>query len=331
MYGSARRGRRGFTLIELLVVIAIIAILIGLLLPAVQKVREAAARAQCQNNLKQIGLAIHGFHNVKKVIPPSRLDKDGGVAWTVHLLPYLEQENLYQQWDVLRWYYDQGPKTDPTVGDQIRQTQVATFFCPTRREPGGKGTISLIGDTPDMPWAGSRPHYAGATGDYACSLGDDIDSEYYGDGSNGAMVLAKSPFQYVNALSLPRVLKGWKSQTTFRSITDGLSNTLFVGEKHVTPDKMATNDANNLNGTAGDSSTYNGDDPWVIARAAGLQNPLALSPFDAFRSQFGSWHPGVCQFVLGDGSVRAIANSTSGQILSLLARRSDGQVVPGDL
>src|SRR3954470_15061179 len=117
---------RGFTLIELLVVIAIIAVLIGLLLPAVQKVREAASRAKCQNNLKQMGLAIHNFHDANNKLPPARI-ADQYATWSVFLLPYLEQDALYRTWDLTRKYYDQ------TTFDY--KAQVLTYYCPARRGP----------------------------------------------------------------------------------------------------------------------------------------------------------------------------------------------------
>ena len=123
---SRSSRRRGITLIELLVVIAIIAILIGLLMPAVQKVREAAARASCGNNLKQLGLAIHNYYDGHQTLPPSRLGSQYA-SWFVLILPYLEQGNLYNQWDINQTYYMQ-----PTA---VQTAQVKLFYCPSRRSP----------------------------------------------------------------------------------------------------------------------------------------------------------------------------------------------------
>src|SRR5262245_29684651 len=121
--------RGGFTLIELLVVTAIIATLIGLLLPAVQKVREAASRMSCATNLKRLALAVHNYVDANQTLPPASLGGDGEVSWAVLLLPYIEQDNLYQQWDLsLRYTYYRHPAR--VVGAQVK-----TYYCPSRRAP----------------------------------------------------------------------------------------------------------------------------------------------------------------------------------------------------
>src|SRR5262245_6410643 len=121
---SRFRSRRAFTLIELLVVIAIIGVLIGLLLPAVQKVREAARRMSCSNNLKQLGLGVHNYHDTHKALPYSRVDTME--TWAVILLPHIEEDNHFRLWQMGRQYYD-------AINQQARERTVRLYLCPTRR------------------------------------------------------------------------------------------------------------------------------------------------------------------------------------------------------
>jgi len=126
---------------------------------------------------------VHHFHDINLCLPPSRLDKVGGVAWTVLILPYIEQGAFAGRWDTKRWYYDQG--TTVADGDAIRAIRVPIFFCPTRRTANTDPALSIAGDTPDMPFGGSRNHYPGALGDYACSVGNDMSADFNGVGGNG--------------------------------------------------------------------------------------------------------------------------------------------------
>jgi prepilin-type N-terminal cleavage/methylation domain-containing protein len=152
--------RKGFTLIELLVVIAIISVLLGLLMPAVQKAREAANRISCANNLHQLGLAMHEYENTFNVLPPSRLQV-GYATWAVLILPYIEQDNLYNQWNLFLTYYEQN--------DVARLTAVKVFFCPSRRTASSAPLASIFGDTPS--WSpGYQTEVPGALGDYAVAV-----------------------------------------------------------------------------------------------------------------------------------------------------------------
>jgi prepilin-type N-terminal cleavage/methylation domain-containing protein len=288
-----RATRAGFTLIELLVVIAIIAILIGLLLPAVQKVREAAARMKCSNNLKQIGLAVHNYHDSQGLLPYSRLDT--AETWAVLIMPHLEQGNLYAQWNLSQNYYAQAAA--------VRTQVVSTYLCPSRRAPGSGITVSTAGDV--LQGDTTLPNVPGACGDYAANTGDPSGTIDYYLGMNGTTdaTAANGPFLY----------KG--GALKFSQITDGLSQTLFVGEKHIQPAQF---------GTPPDSSIYNGDNG-ASHRQAGTGAPLARGPTGS--GGFGGWHPGVCIFVLGDGSVRPLAVSIDATNLGYLANRKDGQVI----
>src|SRR5262245_61214917 len=129
--------RNGFTLIELLVVIAIIGVLIALLMPAVQKVREAANRMSCANNLKQIGLACQLYHDSARALPYTRVDTRE--TWALILLPYLEETNHFKLWVMGKTYYD-------PLNKAARERTVRVYLCPTRRSPSSYPQLSLSGD-----------------------------------------------------------------------------------------------------------------------------------------------------------------------------------------
>jgi prepilin-type N-terminal cleavage/methylation domain-containing protein/prepilin-type processing-associated H-X9-DG protein len=280
--------RRAFTLIELLVVIAVISVLVGMLLPAVQKAREAAARLSCANNLKQIGLSIHLYENANGYYPPSAIGS-GQATWAVLVLPYLEQDNLYRNWNLPLTYYQQVPGA--------RQAVVKTYFCASRRASGGTPALSVSGDV--IPGDSLDVLYPGALGDYAVVL----DKSGHDAAGAGCREM-NGPFQLSTCFR-------------FADFTDGLSNVLFVGEKQV---PLGGEGVGSL-----DSSVFNGDYPAASGRGTGFG--LTTDPRDA-SPKFGSRHTGVVQFCFGDGHVRPIPVSINPYTLNLLGTRGHGQVIP---
>ncbi|MCI0740677.1 MAG: DUF1559 domain-containing protein [Gemmataceae bacterium] len=317
---SCRNRRPAFTLIELLVVIAIIAILIGLLLPAVQKVREAAARAQCQNHLKQIGLGIHNYHDVNKSLPPDRIANDW-ITWAVVILPFVEQDNAFKLWNTQRRYAQQ-----VTGANDPRNRLVPIYYCPSRRQPGVfsvQYTLTLAtGET-----VIARP---GGLGDFASVSGTNNNQGAMRiaipTGTvNGVPVSGNTPF---NNSGTNAFVTSFRSQTTFAAILDGTSNTIFVGEKHIRP--------NSLEGRNEDRSIYDSGNANNFRRFIGQRNattlfPLVADPLDQsgpnVNARFGSRHPSICQFLFGDGSVRGVRVSTDILTLTRLGLPADGQVL----
>jgi len=292
--------KTGFTLIELLVVIAIIAILIGLLLPAVQKVREAASKMTCANNLKQMGLACHNYLGAHSQFPYARSGGGGSHhTWSVLLLPFMEQEGLYKIWStpIAGTTLNNGlNRMDNAAMQQARETPIKSYFCPSRRNPpklidlDGPGTSTVMG----------------SAGDYAAVAGD---GQVINNIETGII-----PIRNVNHTIGIRI----------NEVVDGLSNTILIGDKHV-----AIADLNN-NATewSNDGIIFSGGEKGGYSRRAGTGNPFALSPTTVYTYQFGSTHAGVVQFALGDGSVKALRTSLPGSTLALLANKDDGQVIP---
>jgi prepilin-type N-terminal cleavage/methylation domain-containing protein/prepilin-type processing-associated H-X9-DG protein len=353
----------GFTLIELLVVIAIIAILIGLLLPAVQKVRDAAARASCSNNLKQIGLACHNYHDANGFLPPERLGPGGWATWAVLILPFVEQQSAYSQWDITLRYQEQLHATTQanakagniTPGDPCTHN-IKIYFCPGRRGPDVGFSWNDKADAADADDGQANADNSltprpGGLSDYAACNGS--------NNSNGALVQAVNR-QGTKAANLDwgespvgTRMTGFKGDTTLATITDGTSNTILVGEKHVTPTAIR-NPANGNEHVQDDRSVFGPIRNSFRKRlgvhfnsTTGVQHtfPIAQSEFEDdpipdVAARFGGPHSGVCQFVFCDGSVKALRNTLSPGtfsgntpipgVLHMLAVRNDGLAIPSD-
>jgi prepilin-type N-terminal cleavage/methylation domain-containing protein/prepilin-type processing-associated H-X9-DG protein len=296
-----RRRSRGFTLIELLVVISIIAVLIGLLVPAVQKVREAGNRMSCSNNLKQLGLGMHNFHDVYKRLPYCRTgghEQDN--TWAVILLPFIEQGPFYTTWFSTPIAGLDGPpirSANPslTINDlrfnRTIRTQsaplsntVPIYYCPARRGP--QVCMAPLGS-----------NLVGACGDYAVVGGNNT--------------LNTGAF-HINDL--------YGTGIRLTDVLDGTSNTLLIGEKHLTPTDLGQ-------GTY-DGCIYSATPAGLSFRQAGSAHPLALSLTDPQNGQFGSWHPGVVNFVFCDGHVTGLVTSIPGTTLGYLATRAGGEAIP---
>lgn len=310
MQFTPSQRQRAFTLVELLVVIAIIGVLVALLLPAVQAAREAARRTQCINNLKQIGLACHNYHDTFHFLPNSR--KDANYTWMVPILPQLEQPALYAKWNVATSSYS-------SQLAEVREAKINVYFCPSRRS---SGTARHVDEPQD---GAATPLYKSTVGDYAICTGDSSvvqTGDYWQwngqhTPANGVGIIWNG-----NMGQSPAVLAGGPKfkQVAFREITDGTSNTLLIGDKHVYIQKLYDF------AQYGDGGAFNGD-KGHSHRMVGPNLPLTKGPHDQTKRAFGSWHAGATNFVLVDGSVRSFANATNGTLLGYMAGKDDGQVL----
>jgi prepilin-type N-terminal cleavage/methylation domain-containing protein/prepilin-type processing-associated H-X9-DG protein len=357
LHPNAHRSRRAFTLIELLVVIAIIAVLVGLLLPAVQKVREAAARMQCSNNCKQIGLALANYESTYQKLPPAsqipwwptQQDKDDfldftkpfGPNWAVLLLPYIEQNNLYQQaspgsYPGVTITVGVAPTTAVQTWRSIRATPVKTYLCPS--DPNN---AVLYND----PSAMSPPDKGWARGNYGATAG----WEDYDHVANGGTKTTSTAGVMKGFVSSPIMSANYGAK--FTAITDGLSNTIAVAELRagispldprgvwalgspsssiVNAGRAAYNPSpnNNLGDSGNDGDEIQTCFEFWNATIGSVQGMGCIKGGNLMTSGMSrSLHTGGVNVCYADGSVHFITNSIDEQTWCFLISKADGQVI----
>jgi prepilin-type N-terminal cleavage/methylation domain-containing protein/prepilin-type processing-associated H-X9-DG protein len=318
--------KRAFTLVELLVVIAIIGILVALLLPAVQAVREAARRMQCANNLSQIIIATHNYEMAHGVYPPGTIEKKGPIAnlprgyhhgWAIRILPYIEQKNTYANIDFKLGVYH--PKNVP-----VRMNPIRVFHCPSDPSMGPVSNYAGVHHDVEAP--------IDVTNNGVFFLNSRITYEDISDGSSNTIFFGE---KLIDANDL-----GWMSGTsaTLRNAGLGIGAGRPAGGRRSTFLEMpglpegADVQAYGADGIPGASSIPGPSGPKPAApKDETKEEPPEKegpppTPADLVVGGFDSWHPGGANFAFGDGSVRFISG---GAMLPQLAHRKDGQMIAG--
>jgi len=303
----------GFTLVELLVVIAIIGVLVALLLPAVQQAREAARRMQCGNNLKQMALAMHTYHDVNNTFPIGSNqfnhngfnNNRGFMGWAIGILPAIEQQNLFD-------LYNHNADSLSATNQAVRETFIDTYNCPSDTSTGQRHT----------PQTGACCSRVFATSSYRGVSGRSNGSRYFDDAGhfNGIDMRDRGVLPALADRGRPM---------RFADILDGTSNTLAIGEAHTTTQlNRATFWAHTYTSYALSSITVGYPVPsfgitnYELCRTTA--NDLGVSD-NACKRFFGAHHPGGIQFAKVDGSVTFVADTTDQLILGALATAAGGE------
>ena len=312
---ASRKSVRGFTLVELLVVIATIGVLIALLLPAVQTAREAARRMQCSSHQRQIGLALHQYHDVYQSFPPGGItlgpccDTPSYTSWTISLLPFLEQQALFQR-------YDSNSFNEDPINDPIRKQHVAVYSCPSDLR-----TKTLL-----KPESGPGIALEYMPGSYR-GMGGKSDGSNWWDSMQPASPAPGKPqplprewmglFHVIDGLTLTQ-------PETFISVTDGTSNTLAVGEYSTRTFPRRRTFWSYSYGS------YNKSD--AVAQARTLLNDYEKcvkiggpGDIEPCKRAWGSFHPGGINFLVCDGSVKFLSLSVDMNLFTNLATIASGE------
>jgi prepilin-type N-terminal cleavage/methylation domain-containing protein len=309
-----RSRQSGFTLIELLVVIAIIAILIALLLPAVQQAREAARRSSCRNNMKQLGLALHNYHDTFKIFPFGWDTR--GSLWSAHILPYMDQANVY---NTLIWQ-ESGPGNwdlDTSPNERACETVIPTFICPSL-------PIPLQHDYNDIDRR--------VVSSYRGNAGSEASSD---DQSTSASIMPGS--KSLETMYLNGIFSAC-SKTTISDIIDGSSNTILIGESQTDPDFSKDGqgmdhwyigspqaDPCACNGGTGGTEFTEAVGTTILGMNLRNVNPAANGSL--MEITFGSWHEGGAFFTLGDGSVRFISENVDLTLYKAISTKQGSEPV----
>ena len=311
--------RRAFTLVELLVVIAIIGVLIALLLPAVQQAREAARRMQCQNNLKQIGLALHNYHDTFKRLPPGNqgtVNAAGtayngwGWTWQANILPYIEQRALY---DAIQGPDGYGNESGGTTSGKpllVQETVINTLWCPSQPEV-----------SPGPQKYGDKEQPSNYNGNMGTRIGNGND-DCICTGVSNVAEMRSNAWGCMNGNGVFYV----DSKTRFADVMDGLSNTIFVSEVVDTGGVAMGHFGGGCDRHAIFAGGADGNPPTEMTEyliAAEGNDPINGGAEEAA----GSWHAGGAQFCMGDGSVRFLSENMDMATYQGLSTRAGGEVL----
>jgi prepilin-type N-terminal cleavage/methylation domain-containing protein len=295
--------RYGFTLIELLVVVAIIGILIALLLPAVQVVRESARRTSCKNNLKQIGLACLHYEEVQGALPPGwSSDQQVGIpgwGWASAILPYVEQQNLLDRIDC------ESNIEDPSHAEAI-SVAIPGYFCPSDNAQDAKKFMLPEDLGADDPYGNEHLPMEIAAANYVCSMG--LTYDIY----NPPMDSCPHGYDYLTVYEGGGVMY-WNSRVRLSDVTDGTSNTLMVGEREST--EVFSTWVGVVHGSEFPT--------WRVSAWCAEPPNFGVHPY----AQFSSVHAGdLANFVMSDGSVHSIFNDIDRWMFAALGTRNYGEI-----